>query len=72
MDTVFPLGTIQKMPFHEKDGKIYGPGTSDMKGGIVVGLSALATWGKTGRKLPHRHSAAARAEHTAHPHLPRE
>jgi glutamate carboxypeptidase len=52
MDTVFPLGTIQKMPFHEKDRKIYGPGTSDMKGGIVVGLSAIATLGKTGRKLP--------------------
>jgi glutamate carboxypeptidase len=42
MDTVFPLGTLEKMPFQERDGKIFGPGTSDMKGGIVVALTALA------------------------------
>jgi glutamate carboxypeptidase len=53
MDTVFPLGTIQKMPFYEKDGKIFGPGTSDMKGGISVGLSAIAAARKAGTKLPH-------------------
>lgn len=53
MDTVFPLGTLEKMPFHEKDGKIFGPGTSDMKGGIVVGLSAIATLQKTGPMPPH-------------------
>ena len=43
MDTVFPIGTLEKMPFLEKDGRIFGPGVSDMKGGIVVALSALAT-----------------------------
>jgi glutamate carboxypeptidase len=41
MDTVFPLGTLAKMPFAEKAGKIYGPGTQDMKGGIVAGLEAV-------------------------------
>ena len=41
MDTVFPLGTLAKMPFHEKDGKILGPGVSDMKAGAVVCLTAL-------------------------------
>ncbi|KAF0107445.1 MAG: glutamate carboxypeptidase [Anaerolineaceae bacterium] len=45
MDTVFPLGTLEKMPFYEKDGKVYGPGVSDMKGGIVVALTALASIG---------------------------
>jgi glutamate carboxypeptidase len=45
MDTVFPLGTLEKMPFYEKDGKVYGPGVSDMKGGIVVALTALAPIG---------------------------
>ncbi len=42
MDTVFPIGTLENMPFLEKDGKVYGPGVSDMKGGIVVALEALS------------------------------
>jgi glutamate carboxypeptidase len=41
MDTVFPLGTLVHMPFHEKDGKIFGPGVSDMKAGVVICLTAL-------------------------------
>jgi glutamate carboxypeptidase len=36
MDTVFPLGTIDKFPYRELDGKIVGPGTLDMKAGIKV------------------------------------
>jgi glutamate carboxypeptidase len=42
MDTVFPLGTLEKMPYHEKDGRVFGPGVADMKGGIAVALTALA------------------------------
>ena len=41
MDTVFPLGTLEKMPFYEKDDKTFGPGVLDMKGGLVIGLSAI-------------------------------
>lgn len=41
-DTVFPLGTLETMPFCEKDGKIFGPGVQDMKGGLVIGLTAIA------------------------------
>ena len=41
MDTVFPLGTLNTMPFYEKDGKIFGPGVQDMKGGLVIGLTAI-------------------------------
>jgi glutamate carboxypeptidase len=41
MDTVFPLGTLEKMPFYQKEDKTYGPGVLDMKGGIVVTLSAI-------------------------------
>jgi glutamate carboxypeptidase len=43
MDTVFPLGTLQRMPFYEKEGMIYGPGVADMKGGIVIALETLAS-----------------------------
>jgi glutamate carboxypeptidase len=48
MDTVFPLDTLAKMPFCEKEGKVFGPGVSDMKGGIVVILTALAAALETG------------------------
>jgi glutamate carboxypeptidase len=41
MDTVFPLGTIEKFPYREADGKISGPGTLDMKAGIVIALAAI-------------------------------
>ncbi len=40
-DTVYPSGTLAKMPFKVEGGKAYGPGTFDMKGGIVQALFAL-------------------------------
>jgi glutamate carboxypeptidase len=41
MDTVFPLGTLDQMPFVQRDNKTFGPGVLDMKGGIVITLSAI-------------------------------
>jgi glutamate carboxypeptidase len=52
MDTVFPVGTLAKMPFFEKDGKAFGPGVSDMKGGIAVTLAALASIKMDNLSLP--------------------
>jgi len=42
MDTVFPLGTLERMPFREADGMLFGPGVLDMKAGIVISLAALS------------------------------
>ena len=41
MDTVWPLGTLARMPFRIQRGRVYGPGVFDMKSGIVIGLFAL-------------------------------
>ncbi|RJQ61904.1 MAG: M20 family peptidase [Desulfobacteraceae bacterium] len=41
MDTVFAEGTAKKRPFRMEGGRAYGPGVSDMKGGIVALLYAL-------------------------------
>jgi len=49
MDTVFPLGTLEKMPYREADGKIFGPGTLDMKSGIVISLGAIARLMESGQ-----------------------
>ncbi|GGJ83168.1 M20 family metallopeptidase [Deinococcus aquiradiocola] len=40
-DTVWPHGTLQDMPFQVDGDRAYGPGTYDMKGGIVMAVHAL-------------------------------
>jgi glutamate carboxypeptidase len=40
-DTVYPTGTLAKMPFRVAHGRAYGPGTFDMKAGITQALFAL-------------------------------
>src|SRR5215208_3855839 len=52
MDTVFPLGTLPKIPYRESDGKIFGPGTLDMKAGIVISLVAVEAAQKSGLNRP--------------------
>lgn len=48
LDTVWPVGTLAKMPVHEEDGQLHGPGVFDMKSGLVMvgmALRALAAVG---------------------------
>lgn len=40
-DTVFKKGTVANRPFTIKDGKVFGAGVMDDKGGIVLGIEAL-------------------------------
>jgi len=42
LDTVWPLGTLAKMPFRASQGKLYGPGILDMKSGVLMALEAIA------------------------------
>ena len=41
LDTVWPLGTLKKMPFRVRQGRAWGPGVLDMKAGVVMALGAL-------------------------------
>jgi len=41
MDTVFKDGQAAERPFTIKDGKAYGPGVLDMKGGLTIAFTAL-------------------------------
>ena len=41
LDTVWPLGTLATMPLREAGGRLHGPGTYDMKGGVAILWTAL-------------------------------
>jgi len=41
LDTVYGAGTLARMPFRVSRGRAYGPGTFDMKGGLVIALFAV-------------------------------
>lgn len=45
LDTVWPLGTLETMPWREESGssgsQIFGPGVLDMKAGVVMALAAI-------------------------------
>jgi glutamate carboxypeptidase len=43
LDTVWPMGTLAKMPWREADSRYWGPGVLDMKAGVVMALTALNT-----------------------------
>ena len=58
MDTVFPDGTAAARPFAIREGRAYGPGVDDMKGGLLGGLYAL-------RALRSLHPAGHAAERMA-------
>jgi glutamate carboxypeptidase len=49
-DTVFPAGTARQRPFRIADGRAYGPGVYDMKGGLAAFLYALRAHREAGTR----------------------
>ena len=52
LDTVWPMGTLTKMPWREAEGKLWGPGVLDMKTGVVMALEAVAALQDLGQERP--------------------
>jgi glutamate carboxypeptidase len=51
-DTVWPVGTLERMPLREEDGRLHGPGIFDMKSGIAVAMLAIRALDEVGRVIP--------------------
>ena len=53
-DTVWPIGTLERMPVVQKDGRLHGPGTFDMKAGISIAMLAARALLAITPRLPIR------------------
>lgn len=54
IDTVWPIGTLAERPVTiDDEGRLYGPGSFDMKGGVTVALTAVRGLHEQGA-LPNR------------------
>jgi glutamate carboxypeptidase len=51
-DTVYPLGTLAKMPCKIDNGRLHGPGVLDMKSGIALMLHAIEALQEWYKVLP--------------------
>lgn len=52
LDTVHPLGTLEKLPFRVEGDNAYGPGIYDMKGGAYIALAAFRALVEDGATAP--------------------
>jgi glutamate carboxypeptidase len=52
LDTVHPMGFIERLPFHVKGDSAFGPGIYDMKGGAYLAFHAFRTLCAGGERSP--------------------
>jgi len=48
LDTVWPLGTLKTMPCRLSEGRLWGPGTLDMKAGVGIAFTAIEMLAEAG------------------------
>jgi glutamate carboxypeptidase len=46
-DTVWPTGQLERMPLRREGDRLFGPGVFDMKGGIVIAMTAVRALQRT-------------------------
>ena len=54
IDTVWPVGQLDRMPLTQSNGRLHGPGVFDMKAGIAIGMLATRALLETGAPITHR------------------
>jgi len=54
MDTVWPVGTLDRRPFRADDGRLHGPGVLDMKAGLALAAMAVRALAAEPDGLPGR------------------
>jgi glutamate carboxypeptidase len=52
LDTVHPVGTLEKLPWRREGGRCWGPGILDMKGGNYIALEAIRQLARAGQATP--------------------
>jgi glutamate carboxypeptidase len=52
LDTVHPVGTLERLPFRREGDRCYGPGILDMKGGTFAALQAVRALIAAGIETP--------------------
>jgi glutamate carboxypeptidase len=54
IDTVWPVGQLDRMPLTRSNGRLHGPGVFDMKAGIAIAMLATRALLETGAPIAHR------------------
>jgi len=52
VDTVWPVGTLERMPLRRDGDRLHGPGVFDMKAGIALAIAAITPLRATGPPHP--------------------
>jgi glutamate carboxypeptidase len=51
-DTVWDIGTLDRMPLREEDGRLHGPGIYDMKASLVIAVHAVRAMRSLAMPMP--------------------
>ena len=53
LDTVWPIGALERMPIREENGRLYGPGVYDMKASVAIAWLAIRALLDLGQQPQH-------------------